>query len=210
MSNFAHALNLATDLAAFMFPDVSDNRRTGSTELATRQRNFKNQELARLRGHASNPQYTLMLMKQKKYVFRKETKLRRDVVNYGQAVFEKGDTGNCHEIACAGAYLLSRRYDVDDWDLIIYPDYDHVFLAIGDTGGYPDDFNAWPADTAIFDGWAQIACEVRHYKVKWAAKMNDWTASSHPVELPSISTFGFGDATGWRPVVDAPKASFFA
>lgn len=196
MSNLAHAYDLATILARYMFPDVSDNRRTDGGEYneAYIIRNSKKQALNGIRTHSQFPGTA--------------GTSRANVIAYGKHVLNH-DAANCLEISCAAAYILESKLAVHNWDLIHYTGSgDHVFVAIGDCGTYPDDFSNWPATCAIFDGWAQIACLAQHYGTKWSAKMTEWTASSPPIELPGPTGGGFGDATAWRPVVSGSKASY--
>lgn len=196
MTNLAHAYDLATTLARYMFTDVSDNRRTDRGEYNESYilRNSKKQTLNALRSHSQFPGTA--------------GSIRANVLAYGEHVL-KNDAANCLEISCAAAYILNTQLGVRNWDLVHYTGGgDHVFVAIGDCGGYDDNFGNWPASCAIFDGWAQIACLASDYPTKWSAKMNEWTSANPPIELPGPTGGGFGDATAWRPVVTGSKASY--
>lgn len=199
MENLVHALNLATDLSRTMFTDFSDNRRprVPPTEFEKIELNMKlnfiNFEISRIRQNPDMP--------------RNGYKAPENVVAYGDYAFNHGKAGNCLEIACAGAYLLDTRYGVVDWHLVNYGQaVDHVFLAIGDVGNCDTNFANWPAECAIFDGWAQIACLATNYPMKWQAKMSEWANSEQTVILPSIDGGQyFTPATSWRRVVNEPK-----
>lgn len=195
MTNLVHALNLATDLAGFMFTDRSDNRSTdgGNYNVAYITRNRVKQRLNGMRAK-SMP---------------KPGANRDQILAYGATVLAE-QIGNCFEISCAAAHTLETNYGVKNWDIVYYnPKGDHIFLAIGDCGDHADDFSDWPDDCAIFDGWAQIACMASNYKPKWSAKMSEWAATTPEVKLPSpTGSGGFGAATDWRTVVTWKKASY--
>ena len=128
-------------LGGHMFTDTSDNRRTdgGDYNEAYIQRNQVKAALDDLRNQSGL----------------KKGSSRRKVLNYGAKIAKAG-LGNCLEIAAAGAHVLQKRLNEKNWDIVMYaPKGDHIFLVIGDTGELDDNFNNWPADTAIFDGWAK-------------------------------------------------------
>lgn len=196
LSNYDHVIGLATTLANFMFPDVSDNRRRG--ELST-----PDLEAYRANMHSNQNQADLDLLRHGS-----GGNSRAELLAYGNKVVARGNLGNCMEIACAGAASLERK-GVTNWHLVKYKSpYDHVFLAVGEVGTCPDDFDNWADKCAIFDGWAQIACLATNYKLKWNAKMDAWTNSrTYKVILPhpAGATTMMGDATNWKIIVGKPK-----
>jgi hypothetical protein len=132
----------------------------------------------------------------------------RNVLFYGQDALMRG-YGNCLEQSCAAASWLND-HGFFDYDLIYYPQGDHIFVAIGQptasrdyAGKYPDDFAAWDANAAICDCWADIACPAQDYPARWRARMGNWQimgvrpANQQPTD------------PAWRDIVDGPKKSYF-
>ena len=130
MTNLMTALNLATDLATYMFPDISDNRPRGGLVDGSLEhmeafikRNLQSDRLRTLREDG----------------FPTAGSTRDQIIAYGEKVLARGDVGNCMEIASAAACLCETRYGVTEWNLIYYSGQaDHIFLAIGDTGDVVD------------------------------------------------------------------------
>ena len=214
MSNLSLAYDLATELARFMFPETSDNRARYATrstvdfdeakQLANISRQLQGERLGKLRNTGTG-------------LTEKRERTRQSVLAYGKLVYENNVTvGNCRENACVAAWYLHHVLGCEDWTLVWHEDFDHIYLVIGflDLTHMHVPHSQWPADVAIYDGWAQIACLANDFAVKWSSKMNEWGATTsegkparNAVFIPGENT-EFVNPTVWRNAASTQKAFY--
>jgi len=64
---------------------------------------------------------------------------------------------------------------------------DHAFAQVGfpvpPNGEYPIDFDDW-GDAWIADGWANICCPAREFRMRLTEKMNKWSQNKKIIENP--------------------------
>lgn len=110
--------------------------------------------------------------------------LRRDgekdtAVEYGQRIFDGGiRVGNCTEMACVAAYLVSKKVDTKTDIAIVVTDGpgDHVFCVVGEASGW-DNIRGVPdgvGSSIVIDPWAHVCCTAEDYEAAFAAKMKIW------------------------------------
>lgn len=111
-------------------------------------------------------------------------KLRRDgekdtAIGYGQRILDGGiRVGNCTEMACVAAYLVSKKVDAKADIAIVVTDGpgDHVFCVVGESSGWEnvrsvtDDVRG----SIVIDPWANVCCTVGDYEATFTAKMKVW------------------------------------
>ncbi|MCA9704954.1 MAG: hypothetical protein KDK70_03780 [Myxococcales bacterium] len=127
-----------------------------------------------------------------------------DVVKYGAYVLAAAH-GNCLEMSCAAAWYLNE-VGCFGWDMVYYPNGDHVYLVMGQPtdlqGRFPDDFADWDPEAVICDVWADIACPAREYPARWRARMHNWQTMGLVLGnlLPTHPN--------WHDLIDGDKSSF--
>ena len=126
----------------------------------------------------------------------------KNVRKYGKTALKAG-RGNCLEYCCAVVAYLKKGTFV--YDVVHYgTEGDHIFTVIGqprpgEDHKYPQDFATWAADAAVCDVWADIACPVRDYPVRWRARMDNWVSAGIMLGTRSPND------TVWYNIVDKPK-----
>jgi len=134
--------------------------------------------------------------------------LTADILSYGGKVYSKAEIGNCMEVSCAAAYYLEKLKPVPAWDLVTIGAGDHVFVVLGagaPAGSlYPADFSTWPADAAVCDVWADIACPATDFPARWKARMGNWDNIGRKIGTRGGPVL----ASTWADLVGGPKTSF--
>jgi hypothetical protein len=145
----------------------------------------KSQDLLSLRGHKKNPQVA--------------KHSRSNIVAYGKAAAKAG-VGNCLEFSCCAAANLETQTPKPSWDLVVLGGgCDHIFVVIGGgapdaNGKYPTDMTTWPADAAVCDPWADLACKASEFPGFWRGRMENWGRIG--IQLARVGPGGgFVDAT---------------
>ncbi len=157
----------------------------------------KSNAIGDLRSHAKNPANA--------------THSKNNITAYGSAVLS-AKVGNCLELSCAAASHLGHGLFSPSWDLVkLDGGSDHIFVVVGPPdpaadGAYPQNFATWPADAAVCDVWADIACPVRDFPARWRARIDNWHIMS--LQLPGMVGHGFASAAAWRDAIDSPKISY--
>lgn len=135
---------------------------------------------------------------------------RGAILSYGNKVRKHAEIANCMELACAAAVEIDRGLRSPPWDLVTIGAGDHVFTIVGRApvagDQYPAQFGDWPADVAVCDVWADIACPARDFPARWRARMGNW----HIMHRQIGTGAGPVDAESWSDMVDGPKRSFTA
>ncbi|MGE0423279.1 MAG: hypothetical protein AB7O88_13500 [Reyranellaceae bacterium] len=111
-------------------------------------------------------------------------KLRNDgekdtAIAYGQRILDGGiRVGNCTEMACVAACLVSKKVGPEIDIAIVVTDGpgDHVFCVVGEASGW-DSVRDVPENVAsaiVIDPWANVCCTADEYERTFAAKMKVW------------------------------------
>ncbi|MYM37891.1 hypothetical protein [Duganella qianjiadongensis] len=113
----------------------------------------------------------------------------------GYVVSYKSQAHNCGELAEAAVYHL-RSADIPAFKAYTAT---HAFAVIGIThpAALPEKICDWPADIAVCDPWANLACTIDQYPAAFSNKMNKWAMEGKLIFYPALSTYVLADQPQW-------------